>query len=162
MATFRDVSIAALEAAYSGWPGTAEEKAALQVLTLRVRIERAAAALPSTIIATPPDASFVERRLYLSVGEPGLSHGHRIRRLRTVAAAMGAYGAICEVLHGRNPDPVPPLQDVQAWAAAVDGLEVELAGVQPDPAGEHASLLVTARGGVSTAGPLAGSSSDAT
>jgi hypothetical protein len=146
VAIFRDVSVADLVAAYSGWPGSAEEKAALRALTLRVRIERAAAALPSTVIATPPAASFVERRLYLSVGEPGLSDGRRIRRLRAVAAAMGAYGAICDVLHGRTPDPVPPLQDVQAWALAVDGLEAEFACAPPDAVGEHASPAATSRG----------------
>jgi hypothetical protein len=145
MTTFRDISIDALEAAYSGWPGTAEEKAAIRALTLRVRIERTAAALPPTVVTEPPSASFVERRLYLSVGEPGLSQSHRIKRLRAVAAAVGAYGAICDVLHGRSPDPVPPLQDVQAWVIAVDGLEVELGGVQPDPAVEAASPMPAGR-----------------
>lgn len=82
METFLDVDVAALEAAYRAWPGTVEEKTALRALTLRVRIERAAAALPPTVIMRRPDASFIERRLYLSVGEPGLSHGRRIKRLR--------------------------------------------------------------------------------
>ncbi|GAA1376651.1 hypothetical protein [Catellatospora chokoriensis] len=131
MATFPDVSITDLEAAYAAWPGISDAKTALWALILRVRIERAAACLPGSVIAAPPDISMVERRLHLSIGEPGLTPTDHVRRLGRVAAAVGAYSAICELLHGRNPDPTPPFQDVAAWTVAVDALESELNIVRP-------------------------------
>jgi len=107
MATYPDVQLADLQAAYRGWPGSRVEKAAIEALVLRVRIERAAANLPRTVIAAKPDISMIERRLYLSIGEPALS----------------PYAAICEILHGRTPDPMPSLQDLDSWASVVDALE---------------------------------------
>ncbi|MEV0459257.1 hypothetical protein [Catellatospora methionotrophica] len=121
------LSITDLEAAYIAWPGSPAEKSALWALILRTRIERAAATLPRTVIAARPEGSMVERRLYLSLGDPALPPIAQIRRLDRVVAAIGAYTAICELLHGRNPDPRPPLQDVHAWTSAVDDLESELA-----------------------------------
>ncbi|TCB89388.1 hypothetical protein E0H26_27975 [Micromonospora zingiberis] len=126
MATYPDVQIADLQAAYQGWPGSQAEKAALAALVLRVRIERMAASLPSTVIAATPDISMIERRLYLSIGEPGLSPEGQTRRMRVIAGALEAYVAICEILHGRNPDPAPPLEDVASWTVAVDALEEDL------------------------------------
>src|SRR4051812_36891499 len=101
MATFPDVHVADLQAAYRDWPGTQAEKTAVGALVLRVRIERAAARLPRTVIAAEPDISMIERRLYLSIGEPGLSPEAQLRRMRVVAGALEAYVAICEILHGR-------------------------------------------------------------
>ncbi|WP_405431127.1 hypothetical protein [Micromonospora sp. NBC_00617] len=126
MATYPDVELADLQAAYRGWPGGTAEKAALAALVLRVRIERAAARLPSTVIAAKPDISMIERRLYLSIGEPGLSPEAQLCRMQTIAGALEAYVAICEILHGRNPDPTPPLKDIDAWTSAVDALEKDL------------------------------------
>ncbi|MET8311998.1 hypothetical protein [Micromonospora sp. NPDC005173] len=126
MATYPDVELADLQAAYRGWPGGTAEKAALAALVLRIRIERAAARLPSTVIAAKPDISMIERRLYLSIGEPGLSPEAQVRRMRAIAGALEAYVAICEILHGRNPDPAPPLKDIDAWTSAVDALEEDL------------------------------------
>jgi hypothetical protein len=126
MATYPDVQLADLHAACQGWPGSRAEKAALFALVLRVRIERAAAHLPRTVIAAKPDISMIERRLYLSIGEPGLSSEAQVRRMRVVAAALAAYVAICEVLHGRNPDPVPSPEDLDSWTLAVDALEEDL------------------------------------
>ncbi|MEV4830540.1 hypothetical protein AB0K25_19730 [Micromonospora sp. NPDC049257] len=143
MATYPDVELADLQAAYRGWPGGPTEKAALAALVLRVRIERAAAGLPSTVIAAKPDISMVERRLYLSIGEPGLSPEAQVRRMRAIAGALEAYVAICEILHGRNPDPTPPLEDVDAWASAVDALEDDL---YPSPAARVRTLQGAATG----------------
>ncbi|MET8152841.1 hypothetical protein ACIBSW_21930 [Actinoplanes sp. NPDC049668] len=126
MATYPDVHVADLQAACRGWPGSRAEKAALAALVLRVRIERAAARLPSTVIATKPDISMIERRLYLSIGEPGLSHEAQIRRMLVIAGALQAYVAICEILHGRDPDPLPSLEDLDAWTVAVDALDEDL------------------------------------
>jgi hypothetical protein len=126
MATYPEVHIRDLQAAYDQWPGSPAEKAALAAMVLRVRIERAAARLPRTVIAAGPDISMVERRLYLSIGEPGLPHEGQVRRMQVVASALEAYGAICEVLHGRNPDPLPPLEDLDSWTRAVDALEEDL------------------------------------
>ena len=126
MATYPDVELADLQAAYRGWPGSRSEKAALAALVLRVRIERAAARLPRTVIAAKPDVSMIERRLYLSIGEPGLSPEAQVRRMRVIAGALEAYVAICEILHGRNPDPVPSLEDLDSWTSAVDALEEDL------------------------------------
>jgi len=109
MATYPDVELADLQAAYRGWPGSRSEKAALAALVLRVRIERAAARLPRTVIAAKPDVSMIERR-----------------RMRVIAGALEAYVAICEILHGRNPDPVPSLEDLDSWTSAVDALEEDL------------------------------------
>jgi hypothetical protein len=125
VATFPDASIADLQEAYANWPGGEDEKGSLLAMILRVRIERVAAKLPSTVIAVRPDISHVERRLYLSIGEPGLTSDAQLRRMRAIAAGVGAYHAICELLHGRNPDPTPPLQDLRVWAEAVDNLELE-------------------------------------
>ncbi|RZU77136.1 hypothetical protein EV384_5850 [Micromonospora kangleipakensis] len=132
MATFPDVSINDLETAYAAWPDDPRGKTALWALILRVRIERAAANLPGTVIAAQPDISLIERRLYLSIGEPGLTHEERVRRMRVIAAGVGTYQSICELLHGRNPDPTPPIQDVEAWTAAVDNLELELCITRPE------------------------------
>jgi hypothetical protein len=126
MATFPDVHVADLQAAYLDWPGTQAEKTAVGALVLRVRIERAAARLPGTVIAAEPDISMIERRLYLSIGEPGLSLEAQLRRMRVVAGALEAYVAICEILHGRNPDPLPSVEDLASWTAAVDNLEEDL------------------------------------
>ncbi|WP_422739682.1 hypothetical protein ACN263_10955 [Micromonospora sp. WMMD729] len=126
MATYPDVELADLQAAYRGWPGGTAEKATLAALVLRVRIERAAAKLPSTVIAAKPDISMIERRLYLSIGEPGLSPEAQLRRMQTIAGALEAYVAICEILHGRNPDPAPSLRDIEAWTSAVAALEEDL------------------------------------
>ncbi|MFI6272476.1 hypothetical protein [Micromonospora zamorensis] len=126
MATYPDVALADLQAAYRGWPGGTAEKAALAALVLRVRIERAAAGLPSTVIAAKSDISMIERRLYLSIGEPGLSPEAQLCRMQTIAGALEAYVAISEILHGRNPDPAPPLKDIDAWTLAVEALEENL------------------------------------
>lgn len=126
MATYPDVHVADLQAAYRGWPGGNAEKTALAALVLRVRIERAAARLPRTVIATGPDISQIERRLLLSIGEPGLSPDAQARRMRTVADAIATYAAICDLLHGRNADPVPSLDQVGSWTVAVDALEGDL------------------------------------
>jgi hypothetical protein len=61
---------------------------------LLFRIERAAARLPHTVIAAGPDISMVERRLYLSIGEPGLSHESQVWRMQVIAGAREAYVAI--------------------------------------------------------------------
>ncbi|GIE36141.1 hypothetical protein Ait01nite_091860 [Actinoplanes italicus] len=126
MATYPEIHIRDLQAAYNRWPGRPAEKTALAAIVLRVRIERAAARLPRTVIAAQPDISMVERRLYLSIGEAGLSHEGQVRRMQVIAGALEAYGAICEVLHGRNPDPLPPLEDLESWTRAVDALEKDL------------------------------------
>ncbi|MDI1463356.1 hypothetical protein QEZ54_20445 [Catellatospora sp. KI3] len=144
MAKFSDVSITDLETAYTAWPGSSDEKAALWALILRVRIERAAAGLPRSVIAAPPEGSVVERRLYLSLGDPGLAHTEQTQRLRRVSAAVGVYSAICELLHGRNPDSQPPLQDIDAWTIAVNALETELGVDQP--------VATAGRGGADSVG----------
>ena len=147
MATYPDVQIADLQAAYRGWPGGRAEKAALAALVLRVRIERAAARLPSTVITVKPDISMIERRLYLSIGEPGLSPEARIRRMLVIAGALEAYGAMCEILHGRNPDPLPPLEDLDSWTSAVDALEEDLYPAPAAvPAARKQSLLSATMG----------------
>jgi hypothetical protein len=53
-----------------------------------VRGERAAARLPRTVIAAEQNISMIERRLYLSIGEPGLSSQAQFRRMRVVAGAL--------------------------------------------------------------------------
>jgi hypothetical protein len=120
-------SIEDLIAAYDAWPGTTYDKGTLRALVLRVRVERLAAALPATTIAVPADSSHIRQRLMLFIGEPGLNAEHRTRRLRVVMAAVKTYNEVCDLLHGRNPDPTPPLSDVAAWATSVDNLERELA-----------------------------------
>lgn len=120
------VRVADLVDAYRAWPAPEYDKAKLWALILRVRIERLVEALPATVIAVARGSSQVRRRLLLSVGEPDLDAPDQHRRLRIVTTAVGAYEAICDLLHGRNPDSNPPLPDVNAWAAAVDALEREL------------------------------------
>jgi hypothetical protein len=120
------VSINDLTAAYRAWPCPAYDKATLRALILRVRIERAIAALPATVISASADSTQVEQRLFLSLGDPNLTTEDQTRRLRIVLAARSTYTDICDLLHGRNPDPNPPLQDIEAWAASVNDLEDEL------------------------------------
>ncbi|MET7948468.1 hypothetical protein [Micromonospora sp. NPDC005324] len=146
MATYPDVQIADLQAAYEGWPGSRAEKAPLAALVLRVRIERAAARLPRTVIMKP-HISVIERRLHLSIGEPGLSPEAQVRRMRVIAGALDAYGAICEILHGRNPDPVPSLADLDSWTSAVDALEENLYPAPAAVPGARDRLLLTATTG---------------
>ena len=131
MATFPEVSVTDLENAYQAWPGGDDDKGRLRALILRVRIERAVSRLPATIIAAPPDTSHIERRLYLSTGEPGLTPKQQAHRTAVVIAAVGAYKSICDLLHGRNFDPNPPRQEVDAWMSIVGALEHELGGSQP-------------------------------
>jgi hypothetical protein len=126
MVTYPDVHVADLQAAYEGWPGTLNEKSTLAALVLRIRIERAATRLPRTVIAAASDISHIERRLRLSIGEPGLSPDAQTRRMRTIADATAAYTAICDLLHGRNPNPSPSLNELALWTAAVDALEDDL------------------------------------
>jgi hypothetical protein len=120
------VEVDDLTAGYHAWPVPEHDKTKLRALVLRVRIERLVAALPTTVIAAAGEPRQVGRRLQLSVGDPGLDVADQRRRHRVVTAAVMAYNAICDLLHGRNPDPNPPLPDVSAWAAAVDALESEL------------------------------------
>ncbi|MGC9671429.1 hypothetical protein ACNTMW_33400 [Planosporangium sp. 12N6] len=124
-------SIENLIAAYDAWPGTAYDKGKLRALVLRVRVERLAAALPATTIAAPADSSCIRQRLMLSVGEPGLTTEDQKRRLRIVMAAVKTYNEVCDLLHGRNPEPTPPLGDVAAWATSVNDLEMEFARQTP-------------------------------
>lgn len=126
MATYPEVSVADLEAAHAAWPGDTYDKGKIWAVILRVRIERTAASLSRNVIAAAPDISSIERRLYLSIGEPGLTEEEQAERIGVVVAAVGVYNAICELLHGRNTDPNPPLQEVAAWTAAVDALEAAL------------------------------------
>jgi len=89
-------------------------------------MERLVERLPGAIFKEKPDSRHVVRRLRLSVGAPGLDMQDRSRRLRVVTAAVTAYQEVCDLLHGRNPDPNPPLPDVDAWAVAIRALEREL------------------------------------
>lgn len=116
------------EAAYTAWPGTDYEKTAQRALLIRLRIEDVARGLPSTIIAGSSGSDRIRQRLMLTVGEPGLDHPDRARRLAVVRAAIGVYEAICGVLHGRDPEGRPPLADVSAWDKIVGKLEGELGG----------------------------------
>lgn len=122
-----NITVDDLTAAYQAWPVPEHDKTKLRALVLRVRIERLVESLPTTVIAVARASRQVRRRLLLSVGQPGLDLADRHRRHRIVTAAVASYNAICDLLHGRNPDPNPPLPDVSAWAAAVDALERELA-----------------------------------
>lgn len=120
------VGVEDLIVAYRAWPGSTYDKAKLHSLVLRVRIERAVAALPATVIAAPSDSNRLSQRLLLSLGAPDLDADDQTRRLPIVMAAIATYGEICDLLHGRNPDPNPPLQDVAAWSEAVRRLETEM------------------------------------
>lgn len=124
MSTRRRVPYEELTTAYAAWPGTEHDKTTLKALLLRYRIEAVAARLPSTVV-TSAGTTRVSQRLMLAVGEPGLDDGHRIRRLGIVRAAVAAYHAICDVLHGRDPDIRPALALVSAWEQAVARLEEE-------------------------------------
>jgi len=120
------VDLAELEAVCRSWPTPESDRARLRALLLRIRIERVVEGLPDTIIMAAPASRRLEHRLRLSVGEPGLDAPDRARRLQVISAAIAAYRAVCDLLHGRNPDPNPPLQDVKAWTEAVGALEREL------------------------------------
>jgi hypothetical protein len=119
------VDLADLEAALAAWPGTDYDKARMQAVVLRIRIERLVTALPTTVISAPADSNYVQRRLLLSLGRPGLSYEQQAGRLRAIQAAVAAYAEICDLLHGKSPDPNPPLHDLEAWRRAVDRLVVE-------------------------------------
>lgn len=120
------VDTADLIAVYQAWPRPEYDKGLLRALLLRVRIDRVAIELPPKVIAADPDSSRVSQRLMLSIGEPGLSDDDQSRRLRIVRAAIGAYCAICDLLHARNPDPNPPVQELTTWSGVVEELEREL------------------------------------
>jgi hypothetical protein len=138
MTMFPDVSVADLENSYVSWPGDEYDKGKLWALILRVRIERVAAALPRTVIAARPDVSFVERRLFLSIGESALTQAEQQVRTAVVFSAVSVYSAICDLLHGRSADSNPPLQHVHAWTAAVQALEDELRPRRPASQGAAA------------------------
>jgi hypothetical protein len=133
----------ALEAAYASWPGDDHDKTTLKALLLRLRIEDLVRSLPSTVIAGAPNTNLVRQRLMLSIGEPGLSLVERERRLAVVMAAKSAYGAICDVLHGRDPEGRPPLALVTTWEDAVVRLERELARPSVPPAQRAEAALPT-------------------
>jgi hypothetical protein len=116
-----------LVAAYTAWPGTEHDKTALKALLLRYRIEAVAGRVPSTVVISA-GTNRVPQRLMLAVGEPGLDDDHRVRRLGIVRAAVAAYHAICDVLHGRDPEARPALALVTAWEQAVVRLEEEFPG----------------------------------
>jgi hypothetical protein len=111
-------------AAYTAWPGTEHDKTTLKALLLRYRIEAVAARVPSTVV-TSAGTNRIPQRLMLAVGEPGLDDAHRVRRVGIVRAAVAAYHAICDVLHGRDPEVRPALALVSAWEQAVVRLEEE-------------------------------------
>jgi len=120
----RRVPVDEFAAAYAAWPGTEHDKTTLKALLLRYRIEAVAARIPSTVVIAA-GTTRVPQRLMLAVGEPGLDDGQRVRRLRIVRAAVAAYHAICDVLHGRDPEARPALARVTDWEQAVARLEEE-------------------------------------
>lgn len=122
-----------LEAAYTAWPGTDNEKTAQKALLIRLRIEDVARGLPTSVIAGPSGSDRIRQRLVLSVGAPNLAQTDRERRLAVVRAAVRVYKAICGVLHGRDPEGRPPLADVIAWDKIIGELERELRGQAPVP-----------------------------
>jgi hypothetical protein len=123
------VAIERLASAYDAWPGDDHDKTAQMTLLLRLRIEAVVRALPPTVIVAAPSGSAVRRRLALAIGEPGLDPVRRTQRIATVRAAATAYEALCDVLHGRNPENRPPLTDVREWRQIVAALEAEFGQV---------------------------------
>lgn len=120
------VDLTALDVAYLAWPGTPYDKTKLRALVLRVRLERLVSTLPTSIIAAPPDSTNVRRRLFLTIGAADLTQADRRRRRTVVLRASTAYTEICDLLHGREADDMPPLEQVEAWATAVDDICREL------------------------------------
>jgi hypothetical protein len=110
--------------AYAAWPRPEHDKTALKALLLRYRIEAVAARVASTVV-TSAGTTRIPQRLMLSVGEPGLDDAQQRRRLAIVRPALAAYHAICDVLHGRDPEGRPALALVAAWEQAVERLEEE-------------------------------------
>jgi hypothetical protein len=110
--------------AYAAWPGSEHDKTTLKALLLRYRIEAVAARVPCTVVPAA-GTTRVPQRLLLTVGEPGLDDSRRLRRLAIVRPALAAYHAICDVLHGRDPEGRPALALVAGWEQAVVRLEQE-------------------------------------
>lgn len=124
MSTRRRPPYGEFAVAYTAWPGTEHDKTTLKALLLRYRIEAVAARVPSTVV-TSAGTTRIPQRLMLTVGEPGLDDAHRVRRLGIVRAAVATYHALCDVLHGRDPEVRPALALVSAWEQAVVRLEEE-------------------------------------
>ncbi|GAA3759478.1 hypothetical protein GCM10022225_51150 [Plantactinospora mayteni] len=120
-------AVADLQTAYGAWPGTPYKKSFLLALILRVRVEQVVEGLPPTVIAGTPASNRVNQRLMLTLGEPGLRPQAQEARMQVVRSGLAVYKQICDVLHGRVPDPYIPLADVPAWTAAVEALEREFA-----------------------------------
>lgn len=115
-----------LTSAYEAWPAPIHDKCLLRALVLRVQIEQIVAALPSTVIAGQPDITNVSRRLFLSIGEPGLDDDRRSRRLLIVWRAVAVYKQLCDLLHGRKSSTRLPTSQMDDWASIIQELSDEL------------------------------------
>lgn len=115
-----------LAAAFEAWPGSPYDKGRLLAFILRIRIEAVVASIPRTVVLTDGEVDRVGRKLLLSIGEPDLCEKSQRRRFRIVRTAIAAHEQICDLLHGRDPHPYPPVADLVAWSDAVEALEAEL------------------------------------
>jgi hypothetical protein len=81
--------------------------------------------LPPSLVREEGSSDRVARKLLLSIGEPGLDSVGQQRRWHVVKAAIAAYEQICDLLHGEDPHPYPPLAELAFWSRIVDDLERE-------------------------------------
>ena len=121
------VDISDLESAFESWPGDLYEKGRLRAFILRVRVEAVVSSLPASVVSTAGSSDRAARKLLISIGEPGLDPQDQARRFAVVKAAIAAYEEICDLLHGDDPHPYPPLPQLAMWSRIVNALESEFA-----------------------------------
>jgi hypothetical protein len=126
---WNSVHIRDLEAAFESWPGDLYEKGRLRAFLLRVRIEAVVSSLPASVVSTVGSSDRAARRLLMSIGEPNLDAKDQARRWVVVKEAIAAYEEICDLLHGGDPHPYPPLPELATWSRIVEALELEFAQV---------------------------------